>query len=122
VKKFVGHTDLITHLEMNPIHDEFMSCSRDMTLRLWNLSSPHQECTAILDLSDKKAHCVAAFDPTGVAFAVSFQEVYAGASLCRMYLYDTKKFDTVTGYDFHYHILSRGVSTHGSTSAQNSSS
>jgi hypothetical protein len=49
----------------------------------------------MLDLTDKKAHCAAAFDPTGVAFAVAFQEVYAGASLCRIYLYDMKKFETV---------------------------
>lgn len=53
---------------------------------------------AILDLSSKKTHCVAAFDPTGVAFAVAFQEVYGGASLCRMYLYDMKKFETVFVY------------------------
>jgi hypothetical protein len=43
-----------------------------MTLRLWNINSPHQECEAMLDLSSKKTHCVASFDPTGVAFAVCY--------------------------------------------------
>ena len=57
---------------MNPACDQFLSCSRDMTLRIWDLGSPFQECVAILDLSSKKTHCVAAFDPTGVAFAVAF--------------------------------------------------
>ena len=48
LKKFIGHTDMYRYLEiknrivwldLSPVSDDFISCSRDGTLRIWNLSS-----------------------------------------------------------------------------------
>ena len=49
----------------------------------------------MMNLREKKTHCVGAFEPTGVAFAVAYQEVFSGASICRVYLYDFIKFESV---------------------------
>jgi len=63
-----------------------------MTLRLWDLSSDHQECEAKLDLTNNKTHCVGVFDPSGVAFAVSYSEIFSSnTGVCRVFLYDLKK-------------------------------
>lgn len=32
---FVGHTDQITHLDVNPLNSTFVSCSKDLTTRVW---------------------------------------------------------------------------------------
>jgi len=32
---FVGHTDQITHLDLNPLNSTFVSCSKDGSTRVW---------------------------------------------------------------------------------------
>jgi COMPASS component SWD2 len=32
---FIGHTDTITHLDVNPLNSTFVSCSKDNTTRVW---------------------------------------------------------------------------------------
>jgi COMPASS component SWD2 len=32
---FIGHTDTITHLDLNPLNSTFVSCSKDNTTRVW---------------------------------------------------------------------------------------
>ncbi|KAM3138581.1 hypothetical protein pb186bvf_009333 [Paramecium bursaria] len=93
IKKFVGHTDLILWLDLSPVSDEFISCSRDGSLRLYNLNSQSQFCDAMLDLSSKRTFCIGAFDPTGKVFGIAFLEEYFGIHNNWIYLYNLQEFD-----------------------------
>jgi WD40 repeat protein len=33
---FLGHSDTITHLDLNPMDSTFLSCSKDGTTRIWD--------------------------------------------------------------------------------------
>ncbi|CAD8057624.1 unnamed protein product [Paramecium primaurelia] len=92
LKKFTGHTNIIHWLDLSPVSDDFLSCSMDGTLRLWNLASEYQTSDGLLDLTAKKTFCVAAFDPSGQVFAVVFLEQYYCISNNWLYLYDFKKY------------------------------
>lgn len=80
-------------LDLSPTSDDFLSCSKDGTLRIWNLASKSQQCEGLLDLTSKKTFCVAAFDPSGAIFAVAFLEEYYGVQSNWLYLYDFKAYE-----------------------------
>lgn len=67
---------------MHPGSDDFISCSRDNTVRLWNTGTRH--ATGILNLN---APYLSAFDPSGQVFAVGSPP--GGAVL----IYDHRNFD-----------------------------
>lgn len=59
---FLGHSDLITDITMNPINDMFLTTSRDKTSRLWDLSK--RTCLCIFQDSNS-----ATFDDSGKVIA-----------------------------------------------------
>ena len=59
---FLGHSDLITDLSMNPFNDLFLSTSNDKTSRLWDLNK--KKCLCIF----QDSQC-ANFDNTGKVLA-----------------------------------------------------
>jgi WD40 repeat protein len=64
---FLGHSDLITDITMNPINDKFLTTSRDKTSRLWDLGK--KSCDCIIQESN-----FATFDDTGKVIAsVSYE-------------------------------------------------
>jgi COMPASS component SWD2 len=67
---------------MHPGNDDFISCSKDNTIRLWNFQT--KNAVGLLHLNNPY---LAAFDPSGQIFAV-------GSPLSgEVLLYDHKKFD-----------------------------
>ncbi|KAI2631000.1 WD domain-containing protein [Hypoxylon sp. NC1633] len=82
IRYFEGHEGPVTCLEMHPGNDDFISCSKDNTLRLWNAGTKNE--TGLLHLSTPT---LAAWDPSGQVFAVGSPS--GGAIL----LYDHRKFD-----------------------------
>ncbi|TIC30430.1 WD40 repeat-like protein [Wallemia mellicola] len=79
---FRGHNGKVNSLEMSPVSDQFLSASSDDTVRLWDIRSP--QCMGLLNI---QGNSTAAWDPTGLIFAVS---LYKESSIL---LYDTKEFD-----------------------------
>lgn len=59
---FLGHSDLIIDISMNPTNDLFLTTSRDKTSRLWDLSK--RQCICIFQDSN-----FASFDDTGKVVA-----------------------------------------------------
>jgi COMPASS component SWD2 len=59
---FLGHSDLIIDISMNPINDLFVTTSRDKTSRLWDLSK--RQCICIFQDSN-----FASFDDSGKVIA-----------------------------------------------------
>jgi COMPASS component SWD2 len=82
IRYFKGHTDTVTSIALCPSSDTFLSCSRDNTVRLWSLSSPHYH--GLLNLND--AH-LAAYDPSATVMAI------ASSSAQTVVLYDVRNFD-----------------------------
>ncbi|KAF3769972.1 WD40 repeat-like protein [Cryphonectria parasitica EP155] len=66
IRYFEGHQGSVTCLAMHPGTDNFISCSRDNTVRLWDISTKFW--TAQLNL---RTPCLAAYDPSGKLFAVA---------------------------------------------------
>ncbi|XXH04651.1 hypothetical protein Hte_011069 [Hypoxylon texense] len=65
IRYFEGHQDAVTCLAMHPGNDDFISCSKDNTVRLWNAATKNE--TGVLYLNTPY---LAAFDPSGQVFAV----------------------------------------------------
>ena len=82
IRYFKGHRRTVNALEVSPVDDQFISCSHDDTVRLWDLRSPN--CHGILNLP---APSLAAFDPSGIIFAVAS---HAAGSIM---LYDLRNYD-----------------------------
>ncbi len=59
---FLGHSDLIIDISMNPTNDLFLTTSRDKTSRLWDLSK--RQCVCIFQDSN-----FASFDDSGKVIA-----------------------------------------------------
>lgn len=69
LRKFRGHSDVVTDISMSPADDLFLTSSKDRTARLWNIQQAG--CVAKMDLpsnTDGQPRCV--FDSTGMVFAV----------------------------------------------------
>ncbi|KAH8653456.1 WD40-repeat-containing domain protein [Xylariales sp. PMI_506] len=82
VRYFEGHEASVTCLAMHPGQDDFISCSKDNTIRLWNAST--KNATGVLHLNTPY---LAAFDPSGQCFAVG------SPTSAQVLLYDHRNFD-----------------------------
>jgi COMPASS component SWD2 len=82
IRYFRGHTDTVTSISLCPSSDTFLSCSRDNTVRLWNLSSPNYH--GLLNLQG--AH-LATYDPSATVMAI------ASPSTQTVLLYDVRNYD-----------------------------
>ena len=70
VRKFRGHSDTVLEVRMSPADDTFLTCSKDGTVRLWDLKQAG--CVAQLQLpGETEGNPTVAFDSTGMVFAVS---------------------------------------------------
>ncbi|KAK3313799.1 WD40-repeat-containing domain protein [Apodospora peruviana] len=66
IRYFEGHEKSVTSLALHPGSDNFISCSLDNTVRLWNIGT--KQWTAKLLLNTPH---LAAWDPSGTVFAVA---------------------------------------------------
>ncbi|CAI4218094.1 unnamed protein product [Parascedosporium putredinis] len=82
IRYFEGHEGRVTCLSMHPGHDNFISCSQDNTVRLWNISTKQWVGQLFLNTP-----YLAAYDPSGNIFAV------ASPTSGSVLLYDCKNFD-----------------------------
>ncbi|CAJ2506415.1 Uu.00g005450.m01.CDS01 [Anthostomella pinea] len=82
IRYFEGHEAAVTCLAMHPGNDDFISCGKDNTVRLWNAGT--KNATGILYLNTPY---LAAYDPSGQIFAV------ASPSSGQVLLYDHRNFD-----------------------------
>ncbi|KAH8895093.1 WD repeat-containing protein 82 [Thozetella sp. PMI_491] len=65
IRYFEGHEDNVTSLALHPGSDNFISCSQDSTVLMWNISN--KQWIAKLFLNDPR---LAAWDPSGNVFAI----------------------------------------------------
>ncbi|EGW35212.1 member of Set1p complex, histone methyl transferase [Spathaspora passalidarum NRRL Y-27907] len=87
LRYFKGHKRQVSSIEVNPIHDTFISSSFDGTVKLWDLKSSSP--TGNIEVGQNS---VVGFDPQGVVFAIG---KYPGAesSTGILSIYDLKSFD-----------------------------
>lgn len=69
---FVGHTEQITHLDLNPLNSTFVSCSKDGTSRVWE----YEKKQCLIRIAKTKAAC---FDNTGNVLACVYVKDEKGA-------------------------------------------
>ncbi|KAI1393426.1 WD domain-containing protein [Hypoxylon trugodes] len=89
IRYFEGHQAPVTCLAMHPGNDDFISCSKDNTVRLWNAGTKNE--TGALYLNTPH---LAAFDPSGQVFAV------ASPSSGMVLLYDHRNFEKAPFAEF----------------------
>jgi COMPASS component SWD2 len=82
IRYFKGHSDTVTSISLCPSSDQFMSCSRDNTVRLWNLASPNY-----FGLLNLQGPHLAVYDPSATVIAI------ASPSTHTVLLYDVRNFD-----------------------------
>lgn len=82
IRYFKGHKRRVNSLEVSPVDDQFISCSHDDTVRLWDLRSPN--CHGLLNIASPS---LASFDPSGIIFAV------ASHPASSILLYDLRNYD-----------------------------
>lgn len=82
IRYFKGHTDTVTSISLCPASDTFLSCSRDNTVRLWNLSSPNYH--GLLNLHGA---FLAVYDPSATVMAI------ASPATQSILLYDVRNYD-----------------------------
>lgn len=87
LRKFRGHTDLVTSISMCPADDSFLTSSLDRTVRLW--TAGQAGCLAELKLPEETEKSpMAVFDSTGLVFAVT--AAMPGGSGHYLHLYDAR--------------------------------
>ncbi|KAH7419310.1 WD repeat-containing protein-like protein [Cadophora sp. MPI-SDFR-AT-0126] len=82
MRYFEGHEDTVTCLSLHPGQDNFLSCSEDNTLRIWDASTKN----ACGKLNLNGAY-LSAWDPSGNVFAV------ASPTASSILLYDFRNYD-----------------------------
>ncbi|GMG06669.1 unnamed protein product [Aspergillus oryzae var. brunneus] len=82
VRYFSGHTDKVTCLAVSPGSDSFVSCSKDNTVAIWDLSSRNAQGKLKL-----ATPYLAAFDPSASVIAIASQ------STSSVLLYDFRNYD-----------------------------
>lgn len=97
IRYFAGHKSPVTSLEISHSNDTFISASRDLTVRLWDLRSP--DCFAVLDFNylDQKINKtyhnpLAAIDPDNLIFVVV--STIIDQSLAELNFYDINNFQS----------------------------
>lgn len=89
IRYFKGHKDQVTGLEVDPLHDLFMSSSVDRTVKLWDFRAATP--VGNLNLGQRS---VTAFDPQGIVFAVGlYPNPKENGSTGTIHFYDIKSFD-----------------------------
>ncbi|PNY27224.1 WD repeat-containing protein 82 [Tolypocladium capitatum] len=82
IRYFEGHDGNVTSLAVHPGSDNFISCSQDNTVRLWDTQTKHWQGQLFL-----RNPSLAAYDPSGTVFAVACPT--SGSVL----LYDVRNYD-----------------------------
>ncbi|KAK5988802.1 WD repeat-containing protein 82-B [Cladobotryum mycophilum] len=82
IRYFEGHDDAVTSLAVHPGSDNFISCSQDNTVRIWDTQTKHWQGQLFL-----RSPFLSAFDPSGTVFAVGCPS--SGSVL----LYDLRNYD-----------------------------
>ena len=82
IRYFEGHEGRVTCLAVHPGADNFLSCSQDNTVRIWDSQTKNWQGQLNL-----RAPTLAAYDPSGTVFAVACPS--AGSIL----LYDVRNYD-----------------------------
>ncbi|KAG6017598.1 hypothetical protein E4U54_005845 [Claviceps lovelessii] len=82
IRYFEGHEDSVTNITVHPGSDNFISCSKDNTVRLWDTQSRNWQGQLFL-----RSPYLAAYDPSGMVFAVACPS--SGSIL----LYDVRNYD-----------------------------
>jgi len=82
IRYFKGHSDTVTSIALSPANDNFLSCSKDNTVRLWNCSTPNY--TGLLNLHGAY---LATYDPSATVMAI------ASPATQSILLYDTRNYD-----------------------------
>lgn len=82
IRYFKGHTDTVTSIALCPSSDSFISCSRDNTVRIWNLQSANYQ--GLLRLH---APYHAAYDPSATVIAIASPPTHS------VLLYDIRNYD-----------------------------
>ncbi|ETO32370.1 WD repeat protein 82 [Reticulomyxa filosa] len=80
LRTFSGHTEKITHVNMHPLSDQFMSCSFDKSIRFWDLRT--SDCIAKLEVPQRPT---CAYDREGLVFAI-------GTGKNELKLYDSRQY------------------------------
>jgi COMPASS component SWD2 len=102
IRYFEGHEGTVTNLSLHPGMDIFISCSRDNTVRLWNIGTKQWTGKLLLNTP-----YLSAWDPSGNVFAIACPS--SGSIL----LYDYKNYtkapfatidvlEAVANIDAHY--------------------
>ncbi|CAG8480832.1 6829_t:CDS:10 [Acaulospora colombiana] len=84
IRYFEGHQNRVVSLELSPSNDLFLSGSVNEGVRLWDL----RQFNEIGFINNQTGRPCVAFDPTGVVFAICFQNLDSSIRL-----YDIRKFD-----------------------------
>ncbi|KAI9713038.1 MAG: member of Set1p complex, histone methyl transferase [Bogoriella megaspora] len=82
IRYFKGHTDTVTSIALSPAKDQFLSCSRDNTVRFWNLNSPNPQGQLNLH-----AAYLCAYDPSATVIGIA-----SPPTNCIL-LYDLRNYD-----------------------------
>ncbi|EGX90303.1 WD repeat containing protein 82 [Cordyceps militaris CM01] len=82
IRYFEGHEGPVTSLAVHPGSDNFISCSQDNTVRLWDTQTKNWQGQLLL-----RSPYLAAYDPSGTVFAVGCPS--SGSIL----LYDVRHYD-----------------------------
>lgn len=82
IRYFKGHTDTVTSIALSPSDDTFLSCSKDSTVRLWNLSSNNYQ--GMLKINGAS---LATYDPSATVIAIASHSTHS------VLLYDKRNFD-----------------------------
>lgn len=86
---FIGHTDTITHLEVNPLNSTFVSCSKDNTTRVWE----YEKKQCLIRISKSKAAC---FDNSGNVLACLFnKDDKSEQPIQQVHLFNANNYDNV---------------------------
>ncbi|EON69989.1 hypothetical protein W97_09255 [Coniosporium apollinis CBS 100218] len=82
IRYFRGHTDTVTCITVSPSTDQFLSCSADNTVRLWDVRSQHSQ-------GHLKLHApyLAAYDPSATVIAIASPPTQS------IMLYDIRNYD-----------------------------
>ncbi|GKT73360.1 WD repeat-containing protein [Colletotrichum tofieldiae] len=88
IRYFEGHERSVTDIAIHPGADNFISCSQDNTVRLWNISTK-QWCGQLI----LNSPYLAAYDPSGQIFAVASPNS-GSVLLCDCRNYDKAPFAT----------------------------
>mmetsp|Transcript_20386 Transcript_20386/g.31176 ORF Transcript_20386/g.31176 Transcript_20386/m.31176 type:complete len:373 (-) Transcript_20386:1617-2735(-) len=94
LRTFAGHSDEIVDISMCPVDDNFLTASRDGTVRLWDVKSA--ACAAKMDLTTENKmdprSCHAVYDHTGLVFCISAQSKDSNNKGHCVHLYDARNY------------------------------